>query len=220
MDDVMKREVGKHLKTAKSQVQVASLPLMEQFYTIQGEGYHQGKAAYFIRLGGCDVGCVWCDVKESWDADAHPKVAISKIVAAAKTNPAEICVITGGEPLMHDLYALTKELRDAGKKTNIETSGAHPLSGYWDWICFSPKKFKEPLPEIYAHADELKVVVYNKSDFDWAESFAEKMQPDCKLFLQPEWSKANQVTPLIVDYVKENPQWQISLQTHKYLQVP
>ncbi len=193
---------------------------MEQFYTIQGEGFHQGKAAYFIRLGGCDVGCIWCDVKDSWDAGAHPLVSVGEMVEAAKTTPAEICVITGGEPLMHNLDELTTALRQAGKKTNIETSGAHPLSGQWDWICFSPKKFKQPLPEIYGHADELKVVVYNKSDFAWAESFAEKVQEGCKLFLQPEWSKADQVTPLIVDYVKENPRWQISLQSHKYMQVP
>lgn len=198
----------------------SKLPLMEQFYTIQGEGYHQGKAAYFIRLGGCDVGCVWCDVKESWDAGAHPQVEIQAIVDAAVAAPAEICVITGGEPLMHNLDELTAELKSAGKQTNIETSGAHPLSGQWDWICFSPKKFKEPLPEIYAHANELKVVVYNKSDFTWAETFAKKMNKGCKLFLQPEWSKADQVTPQIVEYVKHNPEWQISLQTHKYMQVP
>jgi len=220
MDDVMHKIADKKLITNNRKINIASLPLMEQFYTIQGEGYHQGKAAYFIRLGGCDVGCVWCDVKESWDASTHPQVAINEIVNAASATPAEICVITGGEPLMHNLDVLTLKLKNAGKKTNIETSGAHPLSGEWDWICFSPKKFKSPLPEIYAHADELKVVVYNKSDFDWAESFAKKMQPECKLFLQPEWSKAEQVTPLIVEYVKENPGWQISLQSHKYMQVP
>lgn len=198
----------------------SKLPLMEQFYTIQGEGFHQGKAAYFIRLGGCDVGCVWCDVKESWDASAHPLVEIEAIIDAAQATPAEICVITGGEPLMYNLDELTGKLKAAGKQTNIETSGAHPLSGFWDWVCFSPKKFKEPVPAIYDHADELKIVIYNKSDFAWAESFAEKVRSDCQLFLQPEWSKAEQVTPLIVEYVKHNPKWQISLQTHKYMQVP
>lgn len=199
------------------------LPVMESFYTLQGEGYHQGKAAYFIRLGGCDVGCVWCDVKDSWNADKHPKFSIDAIVqkALAETNQLpSIAVITGGEPLMHPLDSLTKSLKAAGFQTNIETSGSHPLSGQWDWICLSPKKFKAPLPEILPRANELKVVVFNKHDFDWAEQYAAQVNPDCKLYLQPEWDKAADVTPLIVAYIKANPQWALSLQTHKYINVP
>ncbi len=196
------------------------LPVMEHFYTLQGEGMHQGKAAYFIRLAGCDVGCVWCDVKESWDAGKHPVLTIGSLVIAVKATPAEIVVITGGEPLMHNLDLLTTELHNAGLKTNIETSGSHPLTGKWDWICLSPKKFKAPLPEILPQANELKVVIFNKSDFEWAEEFAAKVSPVCKLYLQPEWDKADQVTPLIVDYIKANPKWQLSLQIHKYINVP
>ncbi len=199
------------------------LPVMESFYTLQGEGYHQGKAAYFIRLGGCDVGCVWCDVKDSWDADKHPKFSVDAIVqkALAETNQLpSIAVITGGEPLMHPLDSLTKSLKAAGFQTNIETSGSHPLSGQWDWICLSPKKFKAPLPEILPRANELKVVVFNKHDFDWAEQYAAQVNPDCKLYLQPEWDKAADVTPMIVAYIKANPQWALSLQTHKYINVP
>jgi organic radical activating enzyme len=197
-----------------------SLPVMEQFYTIQGEGFHQGKAAYFIRLGGCDVGCVWCDVKDSWDAEKHPKLKVESLKLKVRETPAEIVVITGGEPLMHDLTGLTKELQAAGLKTNIETSGAHPLSGSWDWICLSPKKFKAPLPEIIPLANELKIVVFNKSDFDWAEKYAALVSPSCELFLQPEWDKAAEITPLIIDYIKAHPQWQLSLQIHKYINVP
>jgi len=197
-----------------------SLPVMEQFYTIQGEGFHQGKAAYFIRLGGCDVGCVWCDVKDSWDAEKHPKLKVESLKLKVRETPAEIVVITGGEPLMHDLTGLTKELQGAGLKTNIETSGAHPLSGSWDWICLSPKKFKAPLPEIIPLANELKIVVFNKSDFDWAEKYAALVSPSCELFLQPEWDKAAEITPLIIDYIKAHPQWQLSLQIHKYINVP
>jgi organic radical activating enzyme len=197
---------------------------MESFYTLQGEGYHSGKAAYFIRLGGCDVGCVWCDVKESWDADTHPKHSIEQIVntaiSAVPEGKEKIAVITGGEPLMHDLTALTKMLQDKDFKTHIETSGAHPLSGSWDWICLSPKKFKAPQPEILVHAHELKIVIFNKSDFAWAESFAQKVNASCKLYLQPEWDKKEVVTPLIIDYIKTNPQWQLSLQIHKYIGVP
>ena len=196
------------------------LPVMEHFYTLQGEGMHQGKAAYFIRLAGCDVGCVWCDVKESWDAGKHPLLSIESLVKEVKATPAKIVVITGGEPLMHNLNLLTIELQNAGLKTNIETSGSHPLTGKWDWICLSPKKFKAPLPEILPYANELKVVIFNKSDFEWAEEFAGKVSPACKLYLQPEWDKANQVTPLIVDYIKANPKWQLSLQIHKYINVP
>lgn len=193
---------------------------MEAFYTIQGEGAHQGKAAYFIRLGGCDVGCVWCDVKESWDADQHPKVPVNDIVEEAAKQPARLAVITGGEPLMHDLTSLCEALHEKGFSINIETSGAHPLSGDLDWVCLSPKKFKAPLPEIYQQADELKIIVYNKSDFKWAEEYASQMRPDCQLFLQPEWSKSDKMMPLIVDYVKANPQWRISLQVHKYMDIP
>ena len=193
---------------------------MEDFYTLQGEGFHQGKAAYFIRLGGCDVGCVWCDVKDSWDAEKHPKFKVESLKLKVKETPAEIVVITGGEPLMHDLTELTKELQAAGLKTNIETSGAHPLSGSWDWICLSPKKFKAPLPGIIPLANELKIVVFNKTDFDWAEKYAALVSPTCKLFLQPEWDKAAEITPLIIDYIKAHPQWELSLQLHKYINVP
>lgn len=198
---------------------------MEHFYTIQGEGFHQGKAAWFIRLGGCDVGCVWCDVKESWDASAHPSFSIDQIVNMAlagmpQQKRGRLAVITGGEPLMHNLDELTKALAEKDFQTNIETSGSHPLSGKWDWICLSPKKFKTPLPEVIPSANELKVVIYNNSDFAWAEKFALQVSPSCKLYLQPEWDRAAVVTPLIIDYVKENPQWRISLQVHKYLNVP
>ena len=193
---------------------------MEAFYTLQGEGFHQGRAAYFIRLGGCDVGCVWCDVKESWDADAHPRISIEEIVAGAQQHPGRLAVITGGEPLMHDCSSLTDALYRAGFATHIETSGAWPLSGEWDWICLSPKKFKAPLPEILPLANELKVVIFNKTDFEWAEEYAARMSPNCRLFLQPEWSKSAVVTPLIIDYIKNNPQWEFSLQLHKYIHVP
>jgi 7-carboxy-7-deazaguanine synthase len=199
---------------------ITALPVMEHFYTIQGEGYHQGKAAYFIRLGGCDVGCVWCDVKESWDADKHPKYEVRSLMSEVRKTPAEIVVITGGEPLMHNLDELTKELQEAGLQTNIETSGSSSLSGNWNWICLSPKKFKEPLAEVITVADELKIIVFNKSDFDWAEKYAALVSPGCKLYLQPEWSKASQMTPLIVDYIKAHPQWELSLQIHKYINVP
>ncbi|MDX1955631.1 MAG: 7-carboxy-7-deazaguanine synthase QueE [Chitinophagaceae bacterium] len=196
------------------------LPIMEHFYTIQGEGFHQGRAAYFVRLGGCDVGCTWCDVKDSWDADKHPMTDLEELVKTIRNTPAKIVVITGGEPLMHDLQALTHLLHAAGLKTHIETSGAHPLSGQWDWVCLSPKKFKAPLPEILPFANELKVVVFNKSDFDWAEKYAAQVSADCKCYLQPEWDKAAAMTPLIVEYIKAHPQWELSLQIHKYIQVP
>jgi 7-carboxy-7-deazaguanine synthase len=204
---------------------ITALPVMEHFYTIQGEGYHQGKAAYFIRLGGCDVGCVWCDVKDSWEEANHPKFTITEIIEQAingtNNNTGKvIAVVTGGEPLMHDLTQLTKALHAAGFQTNIETSGAHSLSGEWDWICLSPKKFKAPLPEVVPHANELKVVIFNKSDFDWAEQYAAQVSPNCKLYLQPEWEKASVVTPLIIEYIKANPKWELSLQIHKYINVP
>lgn len=198
----------------------AVLPVMEHFYTIQGEGMHQGRSAYFIRLGGCDVGCVWCDVKGSWDAAKHPLYNIDTIVQFVAATSARLVVITGGEPLMHDLTELTNALHQLGVEINIETSGAHPLSGEMDWICLSPKKFKAPLPELVPLAHELKVVIFHPSDFKWAEEFAAQVSPACKLYLQPEWDKAAVVTPLIVDYIKANPQWRLSLQVHKYIQVP
>ncbi len=193
---------------------------MESFYTLQGEGFHQGRAAYFIRLGGCDVGCVWCDVKESWDASKHPLLSVEAIVTEAKKYPGRLAVITGGEPLMHPLDELTSALQEAGFETNIETSGSSPFSGNWNWICLSPKKFKAPLPEIVPLAHELKVIIYNKHDFKWAETYAAQVNPTCKLYLQPEWDQSAKVTPLIIDYIKENPQWELSLQVHKYINVP
>lgn len=201
-------------------ISTEALPLMEDFYTIQGEGFYQGHAAYFIRLGGCDVGCVWCDVKESWDASAHPMVSVNDICKKAKASGTKVVVITGGEPVMYDLSLLTKVLKEEGLRTHIETSGVYPLTGTWDWICFSPKKFKAPDASIFKRANELKIVVYNKSDFAWAEEFAARVDPACCLFLQPEWSKQNEMLPLIVDYVKANPKWQVSLQIHKYMNIP
>ena len=193
---------------------------MEMFYSLQGEGYHQGKAAFFIRLAGCDVGCVWCDVKDSWDASKHPQLSIDEIVNAALSHPSKIAIVTGGEPLLHALDPLTTALKTAGFQTHIETSGSSPLSGQWDWICLSPKKFKFPLEESIAAASELKVVVFNKSDIEWAESFEKKVSPNCKLYLQPEWDKADTMTPLAIDYIKARPQWELSAQLHKYIQVP
>lgn len=181
---------------------------------------HTGKAAYFIRLAGCDVGCVWCDVKESWDKDLHPLQEIRDIVEKAKQHPGRLAVITGGEPTLYDLTELTGNLQAAGFKTNIETSGSSPLTGSWDWICLSPKKFKAPLPGILPLANELKVVVFNKYDFDWAEKYGALVSTDCKLYLQPEWDKAAQMTPLIVDYIKAHPRWELSVQVHKYIDVP
>jgi len=196
------------------------LPVMESFHTIQGEGYYSGTSAYFIRLGGCDVGCHWCDVKESWDASQFNWIHINVLVAEAKSSGAQLVVVTGGEPFIYDLSSLTQALRTNDLLTNVETSGAYPLSGKWDWICFSPKKFKDPTEGFFEKADELKVVVYNKSDLKWAEGHARKMNDHTKYYLQPEWSKEKEMTPLIVDYVKENPKWRISLQTHKYMNVP
>ena len=190
------------------------------FYSLQGEGYHQGKAAFFIRLAGCDVGCVWCDVKDSWDASKHPQLSIDEIVNAALAHPSKIAIVTGGEPLLHKLDPLTTALKTAGFQTHIETSGSSPLSGQWDWICLSPKKFKFPLEESVAAASELKVVVFNKSDIDWAESFEKRVSPNCKLYLQPEWDKADTMTPLAIDYIKAHPHWELSAQLHKYIQVP
>lgn len=195
------------------------LPLMEEFYTIQGEGCHTGRAAYFIRIGGCDVGCHWCDVKESWNAELHPPTATDVIVANAKKY-AETVVVTGGEPLTWDMTALTQKLKESDLKVHIETSGAYPVSGTWDWFCLSPKKNKLPVADAYAIADELKVIIYNKHDFIFAEEQAQKVNKNAILFLQAEWSKREDMTPLIVDYVMNNPKWRISLQTHKYLNIP
>lgn len=195
------------------------LPLMEEFYTIQGEGYHKGTAAYFIRIGGCDVGCHWCDVKESWNAALHPPTEISQIIVNA-VKYSNTIVITGGEPLSWNMTPLTTGLKEQGLKIHIETSGAYPLTGVWDWICLSPKKFKLPTEEVYKKADELKVIVYNKHDFKFAEEQAAKVSESCILYLQPEWSKRDQVIPEIVDYVMKNPKWKVSLQTHKYLNIP
>ena len=193
---------------------------MEMFYSLQGEGYHQGKAAYFIRLAGCDVGCVWCDVKESWDASKHPVLSIEEIVSSALAHPGRLAIITGGEPLLYNLDALTAALKKAGFEINIETSGSSPMSGNWDWVCLSPKKFKAPLSESIAAASELKVVIFNKHDFEWAETYAKQVPASCKLYLQPEWDKANEITPLIIEYIKANPNWELSAQLHKYIQVP
>ena len=196
------------------------LPLMEEFYTIQGEGFNTGKAAYFIRIGGCDVGCHWCDVKESWDANVHPLTDADTILNNVLESKSPAVVVTGGEPLIYNLDYLTKRLKEYHIATYIETSGAYPLSGNWNWICLSPKKTMMPKDENYKHAHELKIIVFNKHDFIWAEEQAKKVNKDCFLYLQPEWSKRNELTPLIVEYVKQNPRWMISLQTHKYIDIP
>ncbi len=195
------------------------LPLMEAFYTIQGEGFHKGTAAYFIRVGGCDVGCHWCDVKESWDAEVHPPTDIVRIAAEAARH-SDTIVVTGGEPLMWDMHPLTSELKKRGLKIHIETSGAYPLTGTWDWFCLSPKKNKLPLQACYDRADELKVIVYNRHDLKFAEEQAGRVGGECLLFLQPEWSVREKVMPMIVDYVMAHPKWRVSLQTHKYLHIP
>jgi len=193
---------------------------MEAFYTIQGEGAYSGKAAYFIRLGGCDVGCVWCDVKDSWDADKWPLKSVQEIAAEAGNYQSNLAVVTGGEPFMYNLDGLTSELKAKGFHINVETSGAHPFSGTVDWVCLSPKKFKAPMPEWYEMADELKIIIFNESDFKWAEQHAALVDDKCKLLLQPEWSKQEKMTPYIIEYVKQHPKWSISLQTHKYLDIP
>ena len=195
------------------------LPLMESFYTIQGEGFHKGTAAYFIRLGGCDVGCHWCDVKESWDALLHPPTLTTEIVENTKQY-SDTVVVTGGEPLMWDMTMLTKLLNAKNKSVHIETSGAYDLTGIWDWICLSPKKTKLPKEKIYRYADELKIIIHNKSDFNFAEEQATKVNGSCVLYLQPEWSKREKMIPAIVAYVMKNPRWKVSLQTHKYLNIP
>ena len=193
---------------------------MEHFYTLQGEGFHAGKPAYFVRLAGCDVGCVWCDVKESWHTEGHPVLTVKDILATIQNTPAKIVVITGGEPLMHDLNPLTTVLKNVGLKLHIETAGSSPMSGDWDWICLSPKKFKEPLAESIIVAHELKSIIYNKHDFEWANKFAPLVNEKCILYLQPEWSKRKEVETMIIEYIKQSPQWQLSLQTHKYLEIP
>ncbi len=206
--------------TISNTISSQTLPVMEAFYTLQGEGFHQGRAAYFIRLGGCDVGCFWCDVKDSWDASKHPQNNFISIVKEAEKYPCRLAVITGGEPLLHDLTELTKLLHQKGFETNIETSGSSPLSGEWDWICLSPKKFKAPLSEVIPFANELKIIIYNKADFEWAEKYAALVNKNCKLYLQPEWDKASEITPYIIEYIQQNPQWQLSVQVHKYLNIP
>lgn len=195
------------------------LPLMEAFYTLQGEGYHKGSAAYFIRIGGCDVGCHWCDVKESWDAKLHPPTEIKSIISEANKY-SDTIVITGGEPLMWNMEPLTNGLKAKGISIHIETSGAYPITGHWDWFCLSPKKNKLPSKEASARADELKVIIHNKDDFRFAEEQAKRVGKDCVLYLQPEWSKRDKMMPSMVDYVLQNPRWKVSLQTHKYLNIP
>ena len=208
-DQAIEKEIG-----------VTHLPVMEEYYTIQGEGFNTGTPAYFIRLGGCDVGCHWCDVKESWEAGDHLLVQIDKLVKDASRFPSKTVVITGGEPLMYNLDTFCKALHENKIKIFLETSGAYSVSGKWDWICVSPKKFKAPLQETLSVAHELKVIIFNKSDFEWSKEHAKKVSPNCKLFLQPEWGKSKEILPLMIDYVKENPKWKISLQTHKFMNIP
>jgi organic radical activating enzyme len=196
------------------------LPLMEAFYTIQGEGFHSGKSAYFLRIGGCDVGCHWCDVKESWNAKLHPPTHINDILEKVKDCPSKTVVITGGEPLMWNMEPICNLLHENGFEIHIETSGSHPFTGNFDWICLSPKKNIPPKNEIIGIANELKVIIYNNDDFNWANKFADITSNQCKLFLQPEWSKSEQMLPVIVDYVMDNPKWNISLQTHKFMNIP
>ncbi len=197
-----------------------ALPLMEDFYTIQGEGFHTGKPAYFTRIGGCDVGCSWCDVKESWNADLWPLTKTDEIIHRIETCPSRSVVVTGGEPLLYNLDYLCEQLKTKGFQTFLETSGSHPLTGKWDWICLSPKKNSPPLPQIYKLADEYKVIIQSKGDFDWAEKNTNRLTAECKLYLQPEWSKQDNIMQEIVDFVMLNPKWQISLQSHKYMKIP
>ena len=205
----------------KSHIAVAEeFPLMEHYYTIQGEGFNTGAPAYFLRLGGCDVGCVWCDVKDSWDLKKQPRVHIDDMIEIVRQANASTVVITGGEPLMHDLNYLADRFHQNKTRVWLETSGAYPLSGTWDWICVSPKKFKSPLKSVLEKANELKVVIFNSSDFDWAGRNSLMVNSECKLFLQPEYSRRAEIIPLIIDYIKQNPEWRISLQTHKYMNIP
>jgi 7-carboxy-7-deazaguanine synthase len=196
------------------------LPLVEEFYTIQGEGYHTGKAAYFIRIGGCDVGCSWCDTKFSWNPSLHPVVPAEQIVEHVVAHPAAAVVVTGGEPLMANMDYLTNMLKKEGIETFLETSGAYPLSGTWDWICLSPKKNAPPVEELFKKAHELKVIIASEEDLKWAIENRERVTPGCKLYLQPEWSQREVILPVIIEFAKENPQWMISLQSHKYMRIP
>jgi len=196
------------------------LPLVEEFYTLQGEGYHTGKAAYFIRIGGCDVGCSWCDAKFTWNAKSFPPVAVEKIVANAIQNPAKVIVVTGGEPSLYPLDYLCQKLKEQNFQTHVETSGAHNLTGQWDWICLSPKPQQPPVNGIHMKADELKVIVSSKKDIEWAEDNARKVKSTCKLYLQPEWSVYNEIIPTIANYAMKNPKWQVSLQAHKFMRIP
>lgn len=206
-----------HFKNVDTEIE---LPVMEHFYTIQGEGFYSGRAAYFVRLAGCDVGCVWCDVKESWDADVHPVIQLTDLMQIIKNSGTDFCVITGGEPALYDLTGIIRHLKESGIETAIETSGCYELKGAIDWYCFSPKKFKTPCDEAYSKANELKVVISHPSDFEWAEQHASKVSNQCKLYLQSEWSKQERFLPMIIDYVKNHPQWKISLQTHKFMNIP
>jgi 7-carboxy-7-deazaguanine synthase len=196
------------------------LPIMEHFFTIQGEGTYSGRAAYFVRLAGCDIGCVWCDVKESWDSALHPILDIDYLVSEIEKTTVDFVVITGGEPALYDLTFLIKKLKTLKIEVAIETSGCYPLKGIVDWYCFSPKKFKAPCEEAYQLANELKIVISHPSDIAWAELHGEKVKSACKLYLQPEWTKSDAILPLIIEFVKRNKKWQISLQTHKFMHIP
>lgn len=196
------------------------LPLIDEFYTVQGEGFQSGKAAYFIRIGGCDIGCQWCDTKISWNVDIHKLESTDRIIENAYNSEAKSIVVTGGEPLSYDLNYLSKKAKEKGLKTFIETSGAYPATGEWDWICVSPKKQKPPLKELYDMADELKVIIFKDKDFEWAEEASKNVNEECKLFLQPEWSNRREMTPKIVEYIKKDPKWNLSVQMHKYLEIP
>jgi organic radical activating enzyme len=204
----------------KTEEQSQRLPLVEEFYTVQGEGYHAGKAAYFIRLGGCDIGCSWCDSRFSWKPDIHPLVDADDIIGRVVESGSDSVVVTGGEPLIWNLDYLCKGLKGNNINTFIETSGAYPLSGEWDWICVSPKRNMPPLDEMCNAANELKVIIQKPEDFEWAEKYRLKVKSDCRLFLQPEWSSFKLIIPVIVDYVKKYPDWRISLQIHKYMHIP
>ncbi len=214
------KEIFKANDLIKDKNDGSALPLMEHFYTIQGEGYHQGKASYFIRTAGCNVGCHWCDIKDSWDASIYPMVDVEEIASEAAGYPMNIAVVTGGESMMFNMEPLTQALKNKGLQRHVETSGAYEITGEWNWICISPKKFKYPLKENMLLADELKLIVYNDSDFKWATENAQKVNNDCKLYIQPEWNKAYQMMPKIVSFIKENPEWNISLQIHKYMNIP
>jgi len=215
----MSKERKQHFTEEEIRLGLA-LPLMEEFYSIQGEGFHTGKPAYFCRIGGCDVGCKWCDVKESWNAGKWPLTPTDNIIRNILANPSKSVVITGGEPLQYNLDYLCEKLKKEKISLFLETSGSYPLSGDWDWICLSPKKQQPPLKNILLKADELKVIVEDESDLEWAEEYASKVRPDCRLYLQPEWSKKNKIIPLLISYVLQHPEWSISLQTHKYLGIP